>query len=55
MKHPRYSLKISYPSGVTSYMSYRGRTSWCYTQAKKHLKEWVYLHGVTIEMEESWY
>ena len=49
----RYSLKISYPSGVNAYMSFRGKTSWCYSQARKHLKSWVYLHGVKVVMEEN--
>lgn len=49
----KYSVKISYPSGIVAYMSYRGKISWCKKQAKKHIKEWVYLHGVTVELEES--
>jgi hypothetical protein len=48
----RYSIKITYPT-VTCYMSFMGRTSWCYSQARKHLKEWVYLHGITAELEEN--
>jgi hypothetical protein len=49
----RYSIKITYPSGVVAYMSHMGRTEWCYSSAKRHLKEWVYLHGITAELVKN--
>jgi hypothetical protein len=45
-----YSIKISYPSGVIAYMSHKGKTEWCKRTAQKHLREWVYLHGITAEL-----
>lgn len=48
----RYSIKITYPTTV-AYMEFNGRTEWCYSQARKHLKEWVYLHGIKAELEKN--
>jgi hypothetical protein len=42
----RYSIEVTYPSGVIAYMSYRGRTEWCYSQARYHLKTWVHTNGI---------
>ena len=49
--HKRYSIKITYRNGTISYMSHNDRTKWCYSQARKHLKEWVFLHGIHAELE----
>lgn len=42
-----HSIKITYPTGMISYMSFRGRTAWSYSQARRHLADWVYLHGIS--------
>jgi hypothetical protein len=49
----KYSLKITYPNGIVAYMDFRGRTSWCRSQAYYHKKTWVYMHGVTVEVEPN--
>lgn len=49
----RYSIKITYPSGMVAYMSHRDRTEWCKRSALKHLREWVHLHGIKAEMVEA--
>jgi hypothetical protein len=50
---PKYSIEITYPSGVVAYLSHRGRTEWCYSQARYHMKTWVYLHGHQIKMVKN--
>ena len=49
----RYSIKITYPSGFVAYMSHKDKTSWCLRTARKHLSEWVYLHGFHAEIVEA--
>jgi hypothetical protein len=50
MKEPRYQIRITYPSGVVAFMCHRDRTEWCKRSAQKHLREFVYLHGITAEL-----
>jgi len=50
---PRYSIQITYPSGVIAYMSFLGRTEWCYSQARHHLKTWVHVHGITPKIVKN--
>lgn len=47
----RYAIKITYPSGVVAYMVHRDRASWCLRSARKHLREFVMLHGLKAELE----
>ena len=49
----RYSIKITHPSGVVTYMQHKGKNEWCFSAARKHLKEWVYLHGITAELVKN--
>lgn len=49
----RYSIKIIYPSGTVAYMSHKGKSSWCYSSAKKHLNEFVLWHGLHAELDKA--
>jgi hypothetical protein len=48
----RYSIKVTYPSGVVAYMTHNGRSCWTKRYAVKHLREFVYLHGFKAELVE---
>lgn len=48
----RYMIKIVYPSGTVAYMSHKGKSEWCYSSARKHLKEFVLWHGLQAVIEE---
>jgi hypothetical protein len=52
MNRERFSIRITYPNGIVAYMSFRDRTSWCRSQANKHLRDWIYLHGIKAELEK---
>lgn len=52
IKMKRYMIKIIYPSGTVAYMSNKGKNKWCYSNAKKHLNEFVLWHGLHAELEE---
>ena len=47
---PRYSIEITYPNGTIAYMSFRGKTEWCYSQARYHMKTWVHTHGIVPKL-----
>jgi len=49
----KYSIKITYPSGVVSHMRHKDKTAFCKRTAKKYLAEWVHLHGVHAEIVEA--
>jgi len=53
MNNMKYSIKITYPSGVVAYLSDKGKTSWCKKTAKKKLSEMVYLHNHKFELEKN--
>lgn len=48
----RYQIKITYPDGTIAYMTHKNRMQWCLTSAKKHLAEFVHLHGIHATLEE---
>ena len=46
----RFAILISYPSGVKAHMPHLGKNEFCKRTAKKHLAEWVFLHGISAEI-----
>jgi len=48
----KYSIKITYPSGVIAYLSHKDKTAWTKKTALKYMSEWVHLHGHWVELEK---
>ena len=54
MQSRTHSIKIIHPSGLcVAYLSHKGRTAWSYSQARRHLTDWVCLHGPYAELVKN--
>lgn len=51
----KYSVKILQGGNGISYLSHRGRSSWCMKTALKHKREWLAVNGGRAELEENNY
>lgn len=50
----KYSIKITYPSGVITYLGYNGKASWCKSQAYHHKNTYTPpCEGCMVEVEPN--
>lgn len=52
-QQPRYSIKITENDSTTSYLSHKGKLSWCLRTAKKYAEEHWLNVGVTVTVEDQ--
>lgn len=49
----RYYIRVFLEDGRIAYLLHKDRTKWCLRTARKHLKEYIAMHGGIATLEKE--